>query len=533
MRTSFLFPFVILAAVVLHTTELSAQAKFLKGFLLSDSSFATLQLPPSNSVSHMVTKDSTLWIGTGKGLARTVNGGRSWQSFRSNSAFANDGIFAVSVHDSLVWASTGFVKKVDESWIQTGSGYAKSSDAGRTWEHSAQPLDGRGDSIFTPPYGVNDSIWILPIVVPEQNVTFDISIYGTTVWIASWSSGLRKSTDYGQSWQRVLLPLDHMNSIAPTDTLWTYAPNDTNRLRRIFPRFDPRCPPCNNNLLAFAVLAVDDSTIWCGTAGGVNKSTNGGRSWIRFTRRNQVAPILSNWVIAIEQQQFQNRIWTTNWKTLLLEEVGEEHGVSYTEDGGLSWRNLLRGIKAYDFAFKDSIVYIATDDGLYRTDDGGLTFLRSGTIIDQTTRQMITTSAFYSVAVVGDTVWGGTPDGLVSTIDNVQNPFGSSWKIHRTYQSTALLKSTYAYPNPFSPNFEITRLHYPVSTPATVTAEIFDFGMNYVRTVVRNAGRIPGEYDEIWNGLDDEGRQVSNGVYFYRIIVGNDEPLWGKVLVLK
>jgi len=513
----------------LTTTDLPAQSTFLKGFLLSDSTFGTLHLPPSNSVSHMTAKDSVLWIGTGKGLARTLNGGRSWQSFRNNSAFANDGIFALSLRDSLIWASTGFVKKVGDSWIQTGSGYAKSSDDGRTWEHSPQPLDGRGDSIFTPPYGINDSIRILPIVVPEQNVTFDISIFGTTVWIASWSSGLRKSTNFGQTWQRILLPLDHMNSIAPTDTLWTYAPTDTNRLRRIFERFDPRL---SNNLLAFAVLAIDNDTIWCGTAGGVNKSTDGGTSWIRFTRRNQTSPILSNWVIAIEKQQYRNRIWTTNWNTNLPDEVGEQYGVSYTENGGASWTNVLRGVKAYDFAFKDSIVYIATDNGLYRTADG-LTFSRNGTIIDPATRQMITTLAFYSVSVIGDTVWAGTPDGLVSTTDNAQNPFGSSWKIYRTYQSTVATNTTYAYPNPFSPNFEITRLHYAVASAATVTAEIFDFGMNYVRTIVRNANRSPGEYDEIWNGLDDDGREVGNGVYFYRIIVGNDDPMWGKVLVLK
>lgn len=519
-------------ALALTPTELLAQSKFLKGFLLSDSTSTALQLPPANSVSHIVAEDSVLWIGTGKGLARTSNGGRTWQSFRTNSAFANDGIFAVSVRDSLIWASTGFVKKVDQSWIQTGSGYAKSSNNGQAWEHSPQPLDGRGDSIFTPPYGINDSVWLLPIVVPEQNVTFDMSIYGTTVWIASWSSGLRRSTDYGQTWRRVLLPLDNMNSLAPTDTLWTYAPSDTNRRRRIFSRFDPRCPPCNNNLLAFAVLAIDNDTIWCGTAGGVNKSTDGGISWIRFTRRNQTASILSNWVIAIEKQQFRNRIWTTNWKTRLSEELGEEYGVSYTEDGGATWTNLLRGVKAYDFAFKDSIVYIATDGGLYRTADG-VTFSRNGTIIDATTRQMITTRAFYSVGVIGDTVWGGTPDGLVSTIDNAQNPFGSSWKIYRTYQPTAATNTTYAFPNPFSPHFEITRLHYAVAAPATVTAEIFDFGMNYVRTVVRNANRNPGEYDEIWNGLDDDGREVANGVYFFRIIVGNGDPMWGKVMVLK
>jgi hypothetical protein len=496
------------------SAELSAQSKFLKGFSLSDSVFTTLQLPPSNSVSHMITKDSILWIGTGKGLARTSNGGRNWQSFRNNSAFANDGIFAVAVRESLIWASTGFVKQVDDARIQTGSGYAFSTDNGVSWTHVNQTLDApNADTLI---YGL-DTVRILPIIVPEQNVTFDISLSPSKVWIASWASSLRYTTNNGQTWKRVLLPSG--DRIAPRNS----SGGDTVRT------YDPRQ---NNNFLAFAVLAIDDDTIWCGTAGGVNKSTDGGTSWIRFTRRNQTSPILSNWVIAIEKQQFRNRIWTTNWNTNLREEVGEEYAVSYTEDGGATWRNLLRGVKAYDFAFKDSIAYIATDDGLYRTADG-LTFSRNGTIIDQATRQMITTSAFYSVEVIGDTVWAGTSDGIVSTIDNAANPFGSVWRIYRTYQSTAASKTTYAYPNPFSPNLEITRLHYAIASQATVTAEIFDFGMNYVRTVVRNAQRNAGEYDEIWNGLNDEGRKVTNGVYFYRITIGSDEPMWGKVMVLK
>lgn len=506
----------ILVAAILHADQsMHAQANFLKSFSLSDSTFSTLQLPPSNSVSHIVEQDSILWIGTGKGLARTLNGGTNWESFRANSAFANDGIFAIAVRDSLTWVSTGFVKEISGSSVQTGSGYAFSTDNGTTWSHMNQTLDARGDSLFV--YGL-DTVRILPVVVPEQNVTFDISLSPGKVWIASWASGLRYLRYPADStWQRLLLPSG--DRIAPRDS----SGGDTVRF------YDPRQ---NNNFLAFSVHAIDDDTIWCGTAGGINKSTDGGISWVRFTHRNQASPILGNWVIAVEEQRFQStrRIWITNWKA---EDQTEEFGVSYTDDGGRTWANLLRGIRAYDFAFKDSIAYIATEQGLYRTDDGGLSFTRNGTIIDQTTRQMITTSAVFSVGVIGDTVWAGTSDGIVSTVDNAQNPFGSSWKIYRTYQTTSTSKTTYAYPNPFSPNFEITRLHYSLQSPNSVTAEIFDFGMNPVRTVIRNATRGSGEYDEIWNGFDDEGRKVSNGVYFYRITIGNDEPMWGKVLVLK
>lgn len=513
-----LLMFVVMVIACEHNIALS-QVQYLQHFSLTDSGGITLSLPPSNSVSHIAIKDSSLWIGTSKGLAKSLNGGRSWESFRSDPAFANDGIFAVAIHESLVWASTGFIKEVSGSRVQTGSGYAYSINGGSTWRHVDQTLDARSDTLI--PYGL-DTLRILPIVVPEQNVTFDISLSPGKVWIASWASGLRYSKIDSIKWNRVILPPDDRDRITPR----TASGGDTLRFY-----VDPRR---NNNFLAFSVLAIDNDTIWCGTAGGMNKSTDGGVSWVRFTHQNQAAPILGNWVIAIKEQRFQNkrRIWTTNWRA---EDQNEEFGVSYTDDGGRTWKNVLRGARAYDFAFKDSIAYIATDQGLYRTDDGGTSFTRSGTIVDRETRHIITTSSVFAVDTSGNTVWAGTDDGLVSTIDNAANPFGFSWKVYRTFQQVGTSKTVYAYPNPFSPNFEVTRIHYSVkAASANVSIDIFDFGMNPVRTIIRSASRSgTTEYDEIWNGRDDESRFVANGVYFYRVRVGSDEPSWGKVIVLR
>ncbi|MEE9288322.1 MAG: hypothetical protein V3U69_01900, partial [Bacteroidota bacterium] len=92
-------------------------------------------LPPSNSVSHIVTVDPTLWIGTSKGLARTLNGGVSWEHFRTLPEFVNDGIFAIAVRSDTIWTSTGFTKEVDDNDVQTGSGYTFSFDNGATWQH--------------------------------------------------------------------------------------------------------------------------------------------------------------------------------------------------------------------------------------------------------------------------------------------------------------------------------------------------------------------------------------------------------------
>ena len=513
-----------------------AQSKFLPHYSISGIAGQLSSLPPSNSVSQIdMDGSAVIWIGTSKGAARSLDRGASWESYRSNPAFANEGIFALTAIQQTVWASTGFEKKVSDANVQTGSGYAFSTDGGMSWKHLNQTLDGRGDSIIS--YGINDSIWMLPVVVPEQNVTFDIALTPGTVWIASWASGLRKSTDNGVTWKRILLPPDNKSSIKPTDTLWSYLPSDSLKQRRIYDRFNPTQ---NNNFLAFGVYAVDQDTIWCGTAGGVNKSTDGGLSWIRFNHQNQATPILGNWVIAIGEQRFagKSRIWTTNWKA---EDPDEQFGVSYTDDGGKSWKNLLHGIKAYDFAFKDSIAYIASDQGIYRTPDGGLSFSKVSSITDPSTRQVIASASVFSVGVVGDTVLVGTADGMATTLDNSQNPFGSQWRILRAYQQVGASGATYAYPNPFAPNLELVRIHYALDPalrtafPQTqvVTVEIFDFGMNRVRTLIHGAQRAGSEFDELWDGRDDQSRIVANGVYFYRLRINNDVPRFGKILVLQ
>jgi len=57
--------------------------------------------------------------------------------------------------------------------------------------------------------------------------------------------------------------------------------------------------------------------------------------------------------------------------------------------------------------------------------------------------------------------------------------------------------------------------------------------MNLVRTVIQNVSRIGGtEYIDIWDGRDENNSYVPNAVYFYRIDIGNDDALYGKIIVL-
>ncbi|MBI5477132.1 MAG: hypothetical protein HY964_10405 [Ignavibacteriales bacterium] len=531
---------------LITTQFLVGQSLFLKNFLLSPTSNSS-SLPPSNSVSHTLINNSSIFIGTGNGLAQSTDGARSWQSFVNDPSFHHPGIFAIAALDDTVWASIGYEKDVDGNGVQTGDGYAISYNSGLSWHFVSQTLDSQSDSLISycsPGYPcINDSLKILPVIVPEQNVTFDISLSKGAVWIASWASGLRKSTDNGEHWQRIILPLDYMNSITPADTLYTFADNDSAKIKRIFIKYDPRK---YNNLLAFSVYASNADTIWCGTADGVNRSTDGGISWVKMNHQNQSAPILGNWVIAIKEQRFSNisRIWTTNWRA---QDNREEFGVSFTDDLGKTWKNRLHGIRAYSFAFRDSIAYIATENGIYRTEDGGETFTKFSDFIDPNSHHSIFSAVAYSVDVMGDSVYIGTNEGLVKTIDNADHPFGKDWIIFRTYAPLETKQETYAYPNPYAPSASLqspdayVRIHYGKKSSSSntgelrnITIEIFDFSMNRVRTLINNAPReLNKEYDELWDGRDDSGNVVSNGAYFYTVKTNNDNAIYGKILVLQ
>ena len=70
---------------------------------------------------------------------------------------------------------------------------------------------------------------------------------------------------------------------------------------------------------------------------------------------------------------------------------------------------------------------------------------------------------------------------------------------------------------------------------ASVTIRVFDFGMNYVKTIIQNAPRsrtIEGA-PEFWDGTDDNGNLLPNGVYFYSVEMDNEEPLFGKIIYLQ
>ncbi len=476
----------------------------------------------SNSVTDIVVNGSTVWLGTGKGLHRSTDAGRTWTYYFGTPAFGTEDISAIAVRGSDVWAATAHSVTIDDQRLPEGSGLRYSSDGGTTWKVIKQPVD--ANNVDTLYWNDKSTIRSLGITTAVNNITYDIAITDSAVYIVSFAGMVRRSTDKGDTWQRVIIPPDNLNFIGPDDSL----------------RFDlsPSSGALglsgNLNHRAFSVLAENDSTLWIGTAGGINKTTDRGRSWKKFSKQNQIESISGNFVVALAHQKTAtiSRIWAA---TVNASDNTERRGVSMTENGGLSWTRSLIGEFAHNFGFKDSIVYVPTDNGFFRSADGGRSWIQNGTIFEPATRRIYTQNKFYSAAAIGDTAWFGGIDGIAATIDNAANPFGAQWRILRAEEPVGSKKTTYAYPNPFSPDDEIVRIHYSTyGATAPVTVRVFDFGMNLVRTVVNNVQRSGiSEHDELWDGRNESGGQVANGVYFYHVIVGSSDPIWGKILVIQ
>jgi hypothetical protein len=462
----------------------SAQVLHKDSFRMDVQSIAGLA---SNSVSDILVNGNTIWFGTGAGLSSTSDGGRSFISYGVDQGIGKGSVSALAVSDDVIWVATGFDTTTEVGQFQAGGGLAFSLDGGDNWTLVPQPG----------PTNV-------------QNITFDIALRGSEVWITSFGGGLRKSDNLGQSWEVV----------TPDSFL-----------------FDPLS---NLNHRAFSVIVVD-SILWVGTAGGVNRSTDGGLTWTNFSHGNQAEPISGNFVVAIASQKYggKNIIWAATIETTsATEDTSEFRGISWSEDQGFSWRTALRGEFAHNFAFDDSVVYVATNNGLFKSIDGGETWALFPGIVNQTGSRQILSDEFFAVGVsAGHTFWVGSPDGLAKTSDN-----GFSWEIFQTFEPTGKEGSprTYAYPNPFSPNVHNkldgighVRFQYNTTKSTQVTIKIYNFAMEFVTTVVENKPRPANDdFYEIWDGRDARGLQVDNGIYFYRIDLEGEGTFWGKLIVL-
>jgi hypothetical protein len=475
-----------------------------------------------NSVTNLHAEGDTLWAGPF--LNVTSDGGDAWFVADIDSlAGTRNSLFSLDVEGPVIWAGLGYSTVEDGSAVPAVAGYAFSADGGRTFTLQGPHLDAPDDTTVT--YGIS-TLPALAVIVPEQSPPYDIDYDPVSgdVWIAGWASGIRRSSDEGRTWQRVVLPPDSLDFIDP-DSSYSF---------EVAPQ---RGGMGHLNHMGFSVLVDEEGTVWAGTPRGVNRSTDG-LTWRRFSADGTPQSLTGSWVTSIEEQPVDGRnpIWMATWNAGELGERGR-FGVTVTKDGGASFEQYLIGERIHDFAFRDAhTVFAAGENGLFISNDDGITWrtvrrFRDAEDADQIVRPDV---SVYAVATTREALWVGTSDGLMKSEDG-----GDTWRVYRAEvplhpdePSAAVPEvDTYAYPNPFSPRADrFVRIRYE-SGGGRDRLRIFDFGMNLVRELASEDTR-DGVRELTWDGTDEGGFRVANGVYFYAVETRGD-PVRGKIHVLE
>ena len=593
--------FIILGIFIVNIHSLPAQklvpADFSFRTLIADS---TDSLTSSNNMrSNIVTEiilpaDSTVWLGTGLGVS-VIRDSLTVENIPDSAGLANNvegqdlvqtiqlpqgGISAMGLPPSgneIVIAVAG-----SENDIPVGKGIAYSDNIKNSpinWTYFNQPVDALGP--FPP---LDTTEWsgrqegfgstkryfsVLPITVIQANVTYDIAVTEEFIWIVSWAGGLRRYNITENEWKRVPLPMDDQLELITCGAIDsngdpTYIKFRNPYLIIGFPHegwvlrdytLNPRDPidGGNHNHKTFSVLAYGD-TIWVGTANGINRGIidPGGHYCIDWEHYSYPTHGLSgNFVVGLALQMHKGKriIWAA---TVNADDPTEQRGVSYTTNDGLSWNTALLGERVYNITAHDSLVFAATANGLWKTEDG-INWARYNPA-----RQAIPVpnTAIYSTdevladevfSVAFDTsdnsIWIGTGDGVAHSYDLD----GLNWKIFRAKYD---IDEDYAYPNPFSPyNHNViegdgyVRFHTNEDSlefyqgTKIINLDVYNFAMEKVFT---------GSFDKRdassgalkWDGRDMQGRLVNNGVYFVKLTYPKNQsskpsPHWVKLIVVK
>jgi hypothetical protein len=444
-----------------------------------------------NSVVEIIYDGINVWVGTGNGISYSPDGGVTWLSFDRNNGLNQDGVSAIGYKDSALWVALSYNQIIDGVPIPFGAGFNKTTNLGQDW-----------DSLF-----------------PEQaskvgKLAYDITFSDTTVWAACFYGGLIRSRDKGLNWENVFV-----DSTAKVDYDSGYYEDYRNRL--------------------FSVVtdtSNDTTFIWAGTAAGIYKfvytTANTADTVIGYVQDDTLPSISGNFIVALAVQNYVSKkiIWAGTQPTYY-----GTNAASYTTDGGATWSITLEGDKVWNFDFQDSVIWAATSSGLKKSTDFGQSWEVNNFMQDKDQPdQQILSTEFYAVRVVDDSIiWAGNFDGLVKSTD-----YGNTWKVFRSFIliGSPEAKDSYAYPSPFSSLIAngATRIHYKPKSDGDVTIKIYDFEMKLVKTILENTYRTGGiEYDQVWDGRNDKGDVVANGIYFFKIEGPSGQEEWGKVGVIK
>ena len=275
--------------------------------------------------------------GTGGGVWRTQDGGRTWDCISDGSFGGSIGAIEVAPSDhNVIYVGGGEVTVRGN--VSYGTGMWKTDDAGRTWKN----------------IGLKNSRHIPRIRVHPHNSDIVYAAVLGDLFKDTKERGIYRSKDGGKTWERVLFVNESAGavdlSMDPSNPRILYA--STWRIRRT-----------PHSLLS----GGDGSMLW--------KSTDGGDSWVELTK-NDGLPKDTIGIIGITVSPVRpDRLWA-----IIESKTG---GIFRSDDAGKTWnktnddRNLRQRAWYYTRIYADTkdeeMVYVM-NVAYHRSKDGGKTF---------------------------------------------------------------------------------------------------------------------------------------------------------------
>ena len=511
------------------------QLKPLQHFKVSNINSSYLSEEPglrSNVINCIVLQgDQTTWLGTGQGISvmhdsTSIFTLDTMHLVNEEPRFLFDSIASMAVQDRVL----AFAASSSENGIPLGSGIYITGDGLSEqirWKIFDQPIDEKSDSLAV----IGDGYFkARPVIKALTNVSYDMDISGDYLWIVSWAGGLRRlDLTKMDKWERIPLPLDSLEELN-TCSIEQFSEIDGKLILNDY-YMDSSDPEQggNHNHKGFSVLAYGD-TVWVGTANGINRGIlgdNGCVNWHHFSHPSD--NLSGNWVLSIAKQENNGEriIWAVTVNAIL---PTEQRTVSFTRDDGETWEivEALIGERCHDISVQGCTVLIASDSGLWKSNDGkNWELIPPAVEATPVSSDEILNNTVYSVAADNreyfgkPLIWIGTPDGLARSY----NSKGDNWQIYRAeYDKDEI----YAYPNPFSPyshnqlnNDGWVRFNTGDYSVRQVYLDIYNFALETVYSEQFNWQTNPGAVK--WNGRDNKGNLVANGVYFVNLRFAESE----------
>jgi photosystem II stability/assembly factor-like uncharacterized protein len=287
-------------------------------------------------------KPNLFYIGVNNGgVWKTTDAGRTWVPIFDGQPTGSIGALAVAPSNpDIIYVGSGEgLRRPD---LSTGDGIYKSSDAGNTWKH----------------LGLRDGQQITNILIDPQNPNrVFVAVLGHPYGPNS-ERGVFRSTDGGESWQRILHKDDDTGA---TDLA-----------------FDPKNPQT-----LYADMWSSRRPPWTtggpleGHTGGLFKSSDGGETWNPLSKGLPTnAQGLGRIGFGISPSN-PNRIYA------LVDAAPEVGGLYRSDDAGESWQRVNHEDRiwgrGFDFAWvrvapdNPDIIYIC-NTSTYRSTDAGTSF---------------------------------------------------------------------------------------------------------------------------------------------------------------